>query len=128
MIAFATKDGHIFWGENEYDIVCQMRRSDFLEEFNSNRIYMTKVAARLRNKFDGGEARGLHGVSERDFLHKLVELGFLDEVTQQYECPMVHCFCSSRQPSCEGDNAYCWIKKQETDVIWEDEVNEEEND
>jgi len=131
MRAYATKDGYVFWGHDAHDIVSQMRRSDFMTEHESNRAYIREVASRIRDMEGEQTTRGLFRATEEEFLIRLTELGMLEEVTADYECPIVHGFCSSRKDSCEGEHAYCWIKKQETAgsfPVEEDEIPYEDGD
>jgi len=114
MKAFATIDGHLFWGQDAHAVVSVMRKTDFVTQHDSNRSYMKSVYNRLKQRHSVEELRGLGRPNESVFLEKLAQLEYIVEVTDDYECPIVHSFCNSRRNSCEGENAYCWLKKQDT--------------
>jgi len=118
MKVYITRDGHLYWGNAEIDVVDSMRKSEFvMVPHGTNLKYMKSVAKRIRELDPSDQNR--HSLTaaatagESEFLAKLVELGFMVSVDSEYDCPIAHTFCMEKRQECGTPNAGCWLKKQE---------------
>ena len=114
MLAYATRDGYIYWGMSPVEIVDKMRKSEFaFEPHNTNRAYIRSVARRIRDMSGREAAVGMAAMGEQTFLARLVELEYMQTVEGEFDCPIAHVFCMQRRTECSRPDNPCWLKKQE---------------